>query len=159
MELWDAYDRDFNKIEGIVLERGPVPDGIYHLVCDIAVKHIDGTFLLMQRDYKKHFGGMWELTAGGSAFVGETPLQCAKRELLEETGINADDLQELGVVVHDEHHSIYFEYLCVTNCEKSSIRLQEGETINYKWVSESEIMRMSSDEFATTRIQQYIFKL
>lgn len=73
MELWDAYDEKFNKINGMVLERGnALPDGIYHMVCDIAVKHIDGTYLLMQRDWGKHFGGMWELTAGGSALLGET---------------------------------------------------------------------------------------
>lgn len=48
MEYWDAYDRNINKIKNKTLVRGkPIPDGIYHLVCDIAVRHIDGTYLLM----------------------------------------------------------------------------------------------------------------
>lgn len=74
LELWDAYDSNFNRIHGITLRRGEtIPDGLYHLVCEILVKHADGSYLLMQRSANKHFGGMWEATAGGSALQGETP--------------------------------------------------------------------------------------
>ena len=91
MEVWDAYDAHLNKIDNMTLVRGEkIPDGVYHLVCDVLVKHVDGTYLLMQRDFIKHYGGMWEATAGGSALRGETPFECAKRELREETGIVAD---------------------------------------------------------------------
>ena len=58
MELWDAYDAKFNKIDGITLIRGEestFSDDIFHLVCDIIVRHVDGTYLLMQRDLQKHF--------------------------------------------------------------------------------------------------------
>ncbi len=80
MELWDAYDRDFKKIEGITLVRGEsVPEGCFHLVCDVIVRHSDGTWLLMLRDASKHHGGMWEASAGGSALRGESPAQCAAR--------------------------------------------------------------------------------
>ena len=101
-ELWDAYDSTFHKIETMTLLRGePLPDGIYHLVCDIIVKHIDGNYLLMQRDHRKPYGGMWELTAGGSALQGEAPLDCARRELQEETGVTAVTLKEIGRIIHD----------------------------------------------------------
>lgn len=159
MEIWDLYDRNFNKIEGMEIQRGPVPKRFYHLVCDIAVKHADGTYLLMQRDSKKHYGGMWELTAGGSALKGEAPLQCAKRELLEETGIKCDDLQELGTVVSDENSSIYYEFLCVTDCEKASVTLQEGETMDFKWVTIDELRQMNNDELVTKRMQNYLDEL
>ena len=54
MELWDAYDEKLNKIEGMTLVRGEeVPDGVFHLVCEIIVRHTDGTYLLMQRDPQK----------------------------------------------------------------------------------------------------------
>lgn len=62
MELWDAYDRDFKKIQGVTLVRGEViPEGFFHLVCEIIVRHIDGSYLIMQRDKRKHLGGMWGL--------------------------------------------------------------------------------------------------
>lgn len=134
MELWDAYDASFKKTPNKTIVRGePIPSGIYHLVCDILVKHIDGTYLLMKRDFRKHYGGMWEATAGGSALVGETPLQCAIRELKEETGILSHDLIEVGTYM--SQNTIYVEFLCVTNWNKNHITLQEGETIAFKWVS------------------------
>lgn len=155
MEYWDAYDRNINKIKNKTLVRGePIPDGIYHLVCDIAVRHIDGAYLLMQRDFNKHLGGLWEFTAGGSAWRGETPLECAIRELKEETGISVGELKKLGTVVDDERHSIYFEYLCTTDCDKNSISLQKGETINYRWADENFI---KNEKLTSTRILKFIF--
>ena len=97
MELWDAYDKDFQKLAGKTLVRGElIPQGLYHLVCDIIVRHADGAYLLMQRDPRKPWGGMWEATAGGSALAGETPLECAARELREETGATPGEFRSLG---------------------------------------------------------------
>ncbi len=40
MEIWDAYDKDLNKIKGMTLTRGePIPRGIFHLACDIPVSY------------------------------------------------------------------------------------------------------------------------
>ena len=157
IEIWDAYDRKFSKIENIKLVRGEViPDGMYHLVCEIIVKHEDGTYLLMQRDFAKHYGGLWELTAGGSALADETPIECAIRELKEETGIIASDLFEIGRVVHDGRHSLYVVYLCTTNWDKNAVTLQEGETINYRWVDKTTILQMKKDSLAATRTLNFI---
>lgn len=143
MELWDAYDAKFNKIEGKTLVRGePVPDGMFHLVCGVLVRHTDGTYLLMQRDPRKINGGMWEATAGGSALAGETPAECAIRELREETGIISENLVEVGTVTDEEAHAIYVEFLCVTDWEKDAVALQEGETVDFKWVSKDELFDM-----------------
>ncbi len=160
MEIWDAYDKNFRKIPGIELIRGTsIPDGMFHLVCDIIVRHIDGEYLLMKRDPRKHFGNMWEATSGGSALKGETPLECAKRELKEETGIVSDNLIEVGQVVSNENHSIYVEFLCITDCDKDSIVFQDGETCDYKWVNRSDLINMKNDELLTERMQKFISEL
>ena len=160
MELWDAYDADFHRIEGKTLIRGePVPEGLFHLVCDVLVKHTDGTFLLMQRTSGKHFGGMWEATAGGSALAGETPLECASRELREETGILSSNLTEVGRVVSEERRFLYVEFLCVTDWEKDRVALQEGETSDFRWVSREELLHMHEDELVTKRMQQVLDEL
>ena len=160
MELWDAYNSSFVKIENVTLVRGEtIPKDIFHLVCDILVKHVDGTFLLMKRDLQKHFGGMWEATAGGSALIGENPLQCAIRELKEETGIVSANLVEVGREVSEETHSIYIEFLCITDWKKDKISFQQGETIDYKWVSKEELLAMKHDELVTERMQKYIDEL
>lgn len=159
-ELWDAYDKEFNKIKGMSLVRGnPLPEGIYHLVCEVIVKHTDGSYLLMQRDYRKSHGGLWELTAGGSALCGEKPLDCAYRELKEETGVTAPDLEEIGRVVHDAHHSLYVEYLCVTACQKDSIVLQGGETIGFRWVDRETLFQMDDNELISRRIMKLVREL
>lgn len=157
MEVWDAYDEKLNKIEGMTLVRGEeVPDGVFHLVCEIIVKHTDGTYLLMQRDPGKHLDGMWEATAGGSALQGEDPMSCALRELSEETGIKADKLTEVGRVLHHLHKSIYVDYLCETDADKTSVVLQEGETSAYKWVTAEELRLMPRNELATMRMLNFI---
>ncbi len=160
MEQWDAYNKDLEKIEGLTLIRGrAIPEGVYHLVSDIIVRHTDGTYLIMQRDSRKHFGGMWEATAGGSALKGENALACAIRELQEETGIQTDGLTEVGRVVSPANHSIYVEYLCVTDWPKEKISLQEGETSAFKWVTRDELLSMKKDELVTERMQSFISDL
>ena len=159
-ELWDAYNRDFEKVSGVTLVRGDkIPSGLFHLVCDIIVRHKDGEYLLMQRDFYKHFGGMWEATAGGSALKSESAIECARRELKEETGIEEADLQEIGRVVKEENQSIYVEFLCETECDKRAIKLQKGETVAFKWVSAKELREMKKAELVTERMQKFIDEL
>ncbi len=160
METWDAYGFDLKKLEGRKLIRGEkIPEGEYHLVSDVAVVHEDGGYLLMKRDPGKSFGGMWELTAGGSALEGETGENCARRELLEETGIKAGRLQYLGTIVREEHRTIYMEYLCRTDADRGSIVMQKGETCDYRWLSAKEVRSLKGDELVTSRIQQFIEEL
>ena len=67
------------------------------ILCGKFLCHNDGDYLVMQRDFSKpNFGGYYEATAGGSALKGEDKITCAKRELLEETGIVADSLGQIG---------------------------------------------------------------
>ena len=160
MELWDAYDAEFHRVEGVTLVRGKaIPDGLIHLVCDVLVKHTDGSYLLMKRDARKRFGGMWEATAGGSALQGETPLECAFRELREETGIICKTLTEVGQVISPDTHSIYVEFLCITDWEKDNIVLQEGETSDYQWVSREKLTHMPRNELVTKRFQTFLQEL
>ena len=88
---------------------------------------------------------------------GESALECALRELQEETGIVSDHLDEVGRVVGRD--TVYVEYLCVTDCAKDSIRLQEGETIAYRWVSQSELLGMKKSELITERMQKFLKEL
>lgn len=146
MEIWDAYDKDEN-ILGVDLIRGEeIPEGMYHLVCEVLVRHKDGSFLLMQRDWvKKDYPGYFEATAGGSALKGENAFDCIKRELFEETGINEDDFKLINKLF--THSSIFYSFFVETNATKDSIVLQKGETISYKWVNRDGFIEyINSDE-------------
>ena len=139
MEIWDLYDRDGRKT-GRTWERtfggyNHIPEGYYHMVVDILVQHADGTFLLTKRDMSKDvYPGYWEASAGGSALAGEEPLEAAKRELFEETGLTALSMELVSHTFRDKSHSMFYSYLAVVDSDKDSVVLQEGETVDYKWV-------------------------
>lgn len=139
MEIWDGYFIDGTLANCDLVRGEPIPDGLYHLVSDVLVRHIDGDYLLMRRSPNKEtYARYFEATAGGSALKGENSLICAKRELFEETGIVADSFIEIGRYVST--NTIFYSYLCTTDCDKTSIILQDGETDLYKWVSEKEFI-------------------
>ena len=155
-EILDGYFADGTPA-GVDLVRGEkIPDGLYHLVSEILVRHQDGDFLLMLRDPSKpNFGGLYESTCGGSALKGEDPLTCAKREMYEETGIEADALESIGVYV--SHNTIYHNYICNVCCDKNSVKLQTGETVGFKWVTEKEFSDfVNSDEMIPNQKIRYM---
>lgn len=160
-EIWDLYDHDGNRT-GETFERyfggyKDIPEGRYHLVVDLLVLHSDGTYLLTKRsDIKDVYPGYWEASAGGSAISGEEPLEAAKRELYEETGLTPDSLELVGVLFKDSSHSMYYSYLARVSCEKDSIVLQEGETTDYKWVDRAGLLAyVDSDEAMKSHNQRY----
>ena len=145
MEIWDAYLSDGTPAGQTLIRGEPIPEGLFHLVCEILVRHADGDYLLMQRDLRKQgYPGWWEATAGGSALAGEDALTCARRELREETGIAHGAIAEIGRYVSRD--TIYRQYLCVTGCDKAAVMLQDGETIAYRWVTEAEFAAFANSE-------------
>ena len=60
---------------------------------------------------------MWEATAGGSALQNESPLDCAIRELQEETGIRTDNLVEVGR--ERSNDTIYVEFCALQTVIKT----------------------------------------
>lgn len=72
-------------------------------VVDVAVGVLrapDGRVLLAERKAGKDAAGFWELP-GGQIDPGETPIQAAARELLEELGVRALELAPWRVYEHD----------------------------------------------------------
>ncbi len=128
-ELWDACDREGNPL-GFDLVRGePVPAGVWHLVAEIYSVTRDGRVLVTKRHPDKSWGGQWEITGGGVR-KGETPLEGARRELREETGLAVRDLRP--VYVQNRGDTIYHCFLAVFDPAEQTIRLQEGETVDWR---------------------------
>ncbi len=139
MEIWDLYTAD-GACPGKTISRGEkIPGGLYHPVSEVLVRHTDGSYLLMLRSpEKKIYPGCWEATAGGSVLAGETPLEGALRELREETGIENARITPIGYQVSDLTATIYHSFLAVTDCPKASVKLQPGETADFRWLSGEE---------------------
>ncbi len=157
MEIWDGYSKD-GTLAGIDLIRGKaIPEGVYHIVSEIMVRHIDGSYLVMQRDLNKPlFPGQYEASAGGSILKGESPYQGAVRELFEETGIKADSLRHIYTVVNDNNKTIYVGFFCITDYVKDAIILQEGETISYRWLKKNDFFDfIKTSEFVSYKRQRW----
>lgn len=60
----------------------------------------DGRVLVARRGVGTHLAGSWEFP-GGKIEPGETPADAARRELVEETGLEPDRLDPLVLLVHD----------------------------------------------------------
>ena len=143
MELWDAYTRNGAKTGGVLVRGQKLWPGIYHMVCEVLVRHVDGSFLCMIRSRQKPNYPLYpECTAGGSALLGEDPLACIRRELREETGIECDEFEQVNVTVRDCYATIFYSYLCTVDWPKDQITLQEGETEAYQWLSEEEFIEL-----------------
>ena len=149
MEIWDLYNEQGQKT-GETWERSrakEIPEGRYHIVCDILIRHRDGEFLLTLRDPGKDpYPGCLEASAGGSALAGETPEQAARREMQEETGLAAERLELIGITRKPQSRSIVYAYLATVDCDKDSIRLQEGETAGYRWVGRQDFLKLIREE-------------
>ena len=141
MELWDAYTRNGVKTGGVLVRGQRMWPGIYHLVCEVLVRHIDGSYLCMIRSREKPNYPLYpECTAGGSALLGESPLDCIRRELREETGIECDEFQEVNRTIRECYATIFHSYICTVDWPKDAITIQEGETEGYQRLTEEEFI-------------------
>ena len=157
MELWDAYSKDEELIGSILVRGEEIPQGQYHLVCEVLVRHADGSYLCMKRSMEKpNYGGWYEATAGGSALAGEDKWQCVERELLEETGLLCHKFEEIGCFLEERKQAFFHVFMCTVDCDKASVQLQNGETEGYLWLSEEEFVEfINSDRMIPSNRRRY----
>ena len=70
-------------------------------------------YLICQRPFHKRHGGLWEFP-GGKLEPGETLLDSAKRELLEELDVEAVTVEAPLMSVHDPGSSFVIEFVPTT---------------------------------------------
>lgn len=142
VEYWDAYDKNRNKLKDRVLERSAFPVGreTYHLAVNVWVQDGAGNWLFMKRAKNKpHYSQYYEAGAGGSVLKGESSEQAAKRELVEETGLVADQLDFLFSFTEDRYLTHFDTYLARVAGIKHAVRYQEDETEAHVWLAPAEI--------------------
>ena len=101
----------------------------------------DGNVLMTKRAPGKSFAGTWE-NSGGGAQAGETSLQAIRRELFEETGIQAEE-SEFELLETGQDSIAFYDYYCLRRkTPLDQIVLQPGETVDVKWVSLDEVYGM-----------------
>lgn len=139
MEYCDLYDRDGQPTGQVIVRGDAIPERCYRMIAGVLCVHTDGSILLMKRHpSKRTHPGLFEASASGSVMAGETAQAAAVRELREETGIHCKQVQPLYQEAGDGR--LYRGFLAQVDCDKQSVRLQPGETVDYRWVNRSELM-------------------
>lgn len=91
---------------------------------------------------------------------GETPIEAAKRELLEETGYTSDNLIEVGSFYQDQGCSSAFNhYFIAFNCKKVSVQKLDGsEFIKYFLVDDNELNELLETGYITGLNSAYLIE-
>jgi mutator protein MutT len=79
----------------------------------IAIVSCEDRILICRRRQDGHLGGFWEFP-GGKVEPGETPQQCAQREIREEVDLEIDVLSAMPVIEHEypERNVRLHPFLC-----------------------------------------------
>lgn len=97
--------------------------------------------LMLHRNKQKddHHFGKW-ISVGGKFEPGETPEECAIREIKEETGLTVKQMTMRGIIIFPEftpEHDWYSYVFHVTEFEGKLIECDEG---TLEWVNYEDVM-------------------
>lgn len=142
-EYWDVYDSD-RIPTGELFRRGdPLPDGVWHTVINAWVIREDGRFLLTKRDPRKPWGLYWECT-GGAVQAGEDTVLGSVREVMEEAGIDVSGLHPV-LIDSKKQKNAYLDIFAYYVKGEPAVTLQEGETVDFRWVTAEEYYAMKEE--------------
>ena len=145
-EMIDVYDPQHRRTGRSVRRGEPLEGGERLLVAHVCVFNGKNEMLCQMRNpAKKHYGGCWDLSAGGFVLSGEEPALAACRELKEELGIalGEKDLQFLLTAPFSYVLDDYF--LARVEADPSSLILEEEEVTEARWFSAGEVETMILD--------------
>lgn len=145
MELWDLLDENRLPLNRTMVRGEKKNKGEYHTVVEVWTVNSQKQVLLTLRDSRKElYPDKWENT-GGSALAGETSVQAAVRELMEETGIVADASELTLLGTNRGAASFHDVYILHRDIEIEQLTMQDGETAAAKWVSMEQLDALIAD--------------
>lgn len=142
MELWDVYDKDRCRLGTTHIRGERLQCGQYHLVVHCAVFNSEGAMLIQQRQSTKGWADMWDISAGGSALMGETSQQAITRELFEEISVQYDfsNIRPALTV----NFSVGFDdvYVLKSDVDIDKLQLQLSEVQAVRWATCDEVLQL-----------------
>lgn len=143
MEFWELYDIHRQKT-GKLIQRGEkVPEGYYHTVVHVCIFNSNGDMLIQQRQpFKQGWPNLWDVTVGGSSVAGDSSIQAAEREVLEELGFHLSLEEQRPALTVSFSFGFDDIYIVKQDLDISTLTLQYEEVQQVKWASRDEIIKM-----------------
>jgi 8-oxo-dGTP pyrophosphatase MutT (NUDIX family) len=115
---------------------------LQHRSVGIAVVSTDGRLLIHRRSESKDiWPGWWDIAAGGVVASGESYEEAARRELAEELGVDASDLEFLG-----QRHYVDADLAAICRgyriVHDGPFTFADGEVTEARWVTFDELEAM-----------------
>ncbi|MBO6258386.1 MAG: NUDIX domain-containing protein [Succinivibrio sp.] len=162
-ELVDVVDENNNVIKTVTREYMRI-NRLAHRASYIVCADRQGRYLIEVRTLQKDYApGLLDACVGGVMQHGESPVQAAKREVLEEVGIDCDspenefyDLGTLKIMWADNVHFLY-GYLYFAVSDSITVR-QQSEVSGIMMLSLDEIERIKDNCVRDSLIAFYEIK-
>ena len=129
--------------------------GLFHSTVHVWIITEEGNILIQKRSKKKELNpGVWDVSVAGHIKFNENIKKAAKRETLEETGININtkDLLKIGVYrsinIHPTAIDKEFFHTYILKIDKNSINLdyKNNEVDDLKFISIEEMESLIKKE-------------
>ena len=129
--------------------------GLFHSTVHVWIFTEEGNILIQKRSKKKELNpGVWDVSVAGHIKFNEDIKKAAKRETLEETGININtkDLLKIGVYrsinIHPTAIDKEFFHTYILKIDKNSINLdfKNNEVDDLKFISIEEMESLIKEE-------------
>jgi len=143
-ELVDVVD-DADRVVETVARRRMRAERLRHRAVFVAVRSSSGTLLVHRRSPAKDlWPSRWDVAVGGVVVAGEDHDVAARRELLEEVGVDAEPVplgggRHIGRYADDEVDLIARCYLVVHD---GAITFADGEVVEARWVDRDELAEL-----------------
>ena len=143
MERFDLYD-SHRRFIGRTIARGEdVPEGLRRLVVHVCVFNRKGEMLIQQRQsFKEGWPNLWDVSVGGGVQAGETTQQAARRELMEELGLDYNFEGEAPMLTTTFCKGFDDIYIIHAEPDLASLRLQSEEVQAVRWANKDEVLAM-----------------
>jgi 8-oxo-dGTP pyrophosphatase MutT (NUDIX family) len=166
-ELLDIIDKD-DRITGRAAKSVVHDKGLRHRVSAVLLRRHDNRYLIPTASEIKAEAGRLYHSAAGHVLSGESYLDCAKRELLEETGLEAGVIEYLGSFWFEKDYPARKErerfevYEAIYEDGMGRVKLNE-EQVNERWLSLPELRSIyrSREETVSLPLQmtcRFIFR-
>lgn len=160
-EYFDIYN-EHNEPLGEKLPRSVVhsENKHWHRTTHIWIVNANHEVLCQQRSMSKDKNpGKWQSFFGGHLKAGQSFLDSAKEEMMEELGMEIKELDMIPLYVKKSQSAKHFAqvYILVWNGNTSELKFKDQEVAQVKWVPLVELKKlMTSGDFCNSLDEQVI---